>query len=118
MYFVIPKASKDDYINSGYKFKYNNGSRSENRDCASRLISSTMDSYNNMYVLWNNARPIGFVPKSSSWANGSTSLENIIRFDNTMKFNAEYVCEVHLSKWTNSIQIPEGTMLQVWGVRA
>lgn len=31
LYFVIPKASKDDYINSGYTFKYNNESRSQQR---------------------------------------------------------------------------------------
>lgn len=118
LYFVIPKASKDDYIISGYKFKYDNERRSDDRNCASKLISSTMDSHNNMYVLWNNARPIGFVPKLSSWINGSESVENMIKFNNEMTFNAEYVCEVHLLKYKSSIQIPAGTRLQVWGVRA
>lgn len=118
LYFIIPKASIDDFVNSGCKFKYDNETRTENRDSANKLISSKYDTYNNMYVMWNNARPIGFVPNAASWANGSAPIASMFKYDNTFKFTADYICEVHLTKYINSIQIPSGTRMVLWGVRA
>lgn len=118
MYFIIPKASIDGHINSGYKFKYNNETKTSERDGANKLISSKYDTYNNMYVMWNNARPIGFVPISSSWANGSATISNMVKFENIFNVIAEYICEVHLTKYNDGIQIPSGTRIVLWGVRA
>lgn len=118
LYFIIPKASVDDNITSGYKFKYNNETQITNRDSANKLISSKHDSYNNTYVMWNNARPIGFTLNLSSWANGSQSISTMIKYDNRLNFAADYICEVHLTKYTSGIQIPSGTRMVLWGVIA
>ena len=116
IYFVIPKASSDSLINSGYKMNYGNN-LSINRDSSNNLIKSGFDTHNNMYVLWNNARPIGLVTKCASWANGSAEIESVFKYDNQSDSNANYISEVHLSKYTNGIKIPSGTMLKLYGVR-
>lgn len=117
IYFVIPKASSDSIINSGYKINYGNN-LSINRDSGNKLIKSGFNTHNNMYVLWNNARPTGLVTKCSSWANGSAEIESVIKYDNYYDGNANYISEVHLSKHTTGIKIPSGTMLKLYGVRA
>ena len=117
IYFIIPKASQDSYINAGYKLNYEND-KLINRECACGLIKSTLDTYNNMYVLWNHARPIGFVTRYASWGNGSQPIENIIKYDNTLAYNANYISEVHLAKYTTGIAIPAGTKLELYGGRA
>ena len=89
----------------------------KNRDSANKLMSSKYDAYNNMYVLWNNARPFGFVLNFGNWSNGSSSILSVIKYDNDIHYNADYIYEVHLSKYMTHIQIPTGTRLQVWGVR-
>lgn len=116
IYFVIPKASSDSVITSGYKMIHENN-KSITRDSSNDLIKSGFTSHNNMYVMWNNARPFGIVTKSSSWANGSAVIENVIKYDNYMDSNTKYISEVHLSKYTNGIKIPSGTMLKLYGVR-
>lgn len=118
LYFIIPKASTDEYVNSGHKFKYNNETGTSNRDSANKLISSKYDTYNNMYVMWNNARPIGFVSNPATWVNGSIPISSMFKYDNTLEFTADYICEVHLVKYISGIQIPSGTRMVLWGVRA
>lgn len=117
IYFIIPKVSENNYIQSGYKFKYNNESESFTRDGANMLMSSVYTTHNNMHILWNNARPFGFVSNIASWSNGSAPVSTVIKFPNDLEYNADYVYEVHLSKYTTGIQIPTGTRLQVWGVK-
>lgn len=116
IYFVIPKTSSDSLINSGYKMNYGNN-LSINRDSSNSLIKSGFNTHNNMYVLWNNARPVGLVTKSASWTNGSAEIESVLKYDNDLDSNANYISEVHLSKYTNGIKIPIGTMLKLYGVR-
>ena len=117
IYFIIPKASQDGYINTGYKM-YSVNNKYIDRSCASALIKSTLDTYNNMYVLWNHARPIGFVTLYATWPNGSKSVANMIKYDNTLADNANYISGVYLARYPNDIAIPAGTKLELYGVRA
>lgn len=116
IYFVIPKASNNSLITSGYTLNYANN-LSAIRDSSNNLIKSGFNTHNNMYVMWNNARPIGFVTKVASWANGSAEIESVVKYDNNLGNNANYISEVHLSQSGGGIKIPIGTMLKLYGVR-